>query len=274
MYLIRHHISWFFPPISIANIYCQPNIPPPKKNERSNLTKKVLQISISIPLRRCAADVLFAHRNAHCNVPDSTLQREGRKGWRWGPASGVRTVSFGNEKTPRSLTASENPWKLMVGRKTIRLPFGMGKNFRGELFVKLQVGTVIVFFFKKSGQFVRDFTKSQLVQYWWYLWSLWRTTNSHRTSTWIHVETRWWFRVFVLHLPTWGNDQVRWIYDLGKSLFIWSQWGSCVWKSSLWRARPRKDGGELPEGNIGSLLVVCWPGSFGCNKKRKHRSVV
>lgn len=100
------------------------------------------------------------------------------------------------------------------------------------------------------------------MQFWWYLSSLWRTTNSHRTS-------RWWFQCFfVLPLPTWGNDQVGWIYDLRKSLFIWSQWGSCVWKSSLWRARPKKDGGELPvEGTYDHFWLFVGQGRLVATKK-------
>lgn len=83
--IVSNKASYFF--ICSTNIYCQQqalmrisnqNIPPPKKTNESTGPKQENPPTFNLhPLRRCAADVLFAHRNAHCNVPDSTLQTEG-----------------------------------------------------------------------------------------------------------------------------------------------------------------------------------------------------
>ena len=80
------------------------------------------------------------------------------------------------------------------------------------------------------------------------------------------------FNVFLfLPLPTWGNDQV------GVNLRP-RTWGNCcenligvrlvrleklIVKGEAQERRWRTPSG----GNVGSLLLVCWPGSFGCNKK-------
>lgn len=144
----------------------------------------------------------------------------------------------------------------------------------GSRFLKLQVGNWFVL--KKSGQFVLGLMTSQLVQYWWYLSSLWRTTNSHRTSTWIHVETRLWFQCFFVfappHMGKWSsgvNLRPREIvvYLIAVRLVRLEK---LIVKGEAQERRWRTPSG----GNIGSLLVVCWPGWFGCNKTRKHWSVV
>ena len=120
-----------------TNIYCQQGLMR-ISNQTSHPKKKRTK---QLP-GRCAADVLFAHRNAHCNVPKPAM----REGWGVGKDdNNCRTpqeMSLENEKTPGSLRASENTWKLMVGRKTIRLPFWDGKKLQGQADVKLQVGNL------------------------------------------------------------------------------------------------------------------------------------
>jgi len=117
-----------------------------------------------------------------------------------------------------------------------------------------------------------DIRASAAVQYWWYLWSLldWRTTNSHRTSTHLdHVETSWWFQYFVVFTPPYLGKWSSGVNLRPREIVVYLiavrlvRLEKLIVKGEAQERRWRTPSG----GNIGSLLVVCWPGSFGYNKK-------